>query len=833
MKYKNITLKKYQIIKHIINKYAESHNNVTPNINYDKDNKILEISGISKPINFHTDSIGIIPKGAYEVVGQVIRSKTSKGQVDKDGMNMYDSAQRIFNIANDNRQEVFDFIDANSKSSYCSCCGTNRDRNKLFYIRKIDTSDKMYQVGSSCITEYFDTSYFDLMKEISGMVEYDNTKLIGKFTDYNLIDYLALYCMFIKAGDNATLCNKKVIEVLDSCSDVSETQWASEFLSQKVANDNMISTIAKFYTAYPNYAQENNVFAIKTMQSMNEVLNNNLDIDPYYSKTNCANIAKMYISLLQDYTRDYKKYQIDLFKYNAYLVETTLSDIWEEYNHTQYKLRFDLNKQIFNVSIANASSATLRKVTITVNLDAEGNMVDAKRSKSELIDLASKVNGVVTSSVSKKKVITDLTAYKDECMTRYKNYKPVIMLNCNEMAIKVFDYANEPLVIDINAITDTEDAKLKLSNFINMSYNRQKLNLAYKDFSKKYLGNMVMAYTQSKELNLQFSCDYAEKQFLSNWPKDKSLITVSSYVDTSGKNVVIQYSRSSSSMKFPVNNIGIISGADYDIEIRIKTFIAKELGQPLNFYKKLREVKSAEDIVKSRPKKNVTRIFNAAGVSVKNLVTIPQVNILNDLNSKTIGLTVPKIGKILFNVENNNIVEENSMYCGRIVLDGHTVSTHKMFDKKTLSNAVHSLEYLIYLSDENNNLMVNREVTNSKTGVNYTYKHTLKCGTGIGILQFRIAQSGDSCNLKYGPKFIMDKIVDGDHILCMVNLNFSEDCWKNIQNGILTLNDIQRNTSVLHGQKNNHMIFGTMWINGADPQKLSNGIFTKLTGINI
>ncbi len=115
MKYKNIALKKYQIIKHIINTYAENHNNITPNISYDSANKTLEISGISRPINFNTKSIGIIPEGAYEVVGQVIRSKTSDGQVDKNGMNVYDSAQRVFNIANIDRQEVFDFISKNSR----------------------------------------------------------------------------------------------------------------------------------------------------------------------------------------------------------------------------------------------------------------------------------------------------------------------------------------------------------------------------------------------------------------------------------------------------------------------------------------------------------------------------------------------------------------------------------------------------------------------------------------------------------------------------------------------------------------------------------------------
>lgn len=833
MKYKNITLKKYQIIKHIINKYAETHDNVTPNINYDRDTEVLDISGISRPINFNTESIGIIPKGAYEVVGQVIRSRTDDGHVDEDGMNVYNSAQRVFNIANDNRQEVFDFITENSRSSYCACCGTNRDRNKLFYIRRVDTSSKMYQVGSRCITEYFDTSYFDLMKDISNVVEHEGRVSDYQFSDYNLIDYLALYCLFIKTTDNIKMCSKQVVEVLDSCEDVSETKWASEFLVQKATNFDKISAVAKFYTDYPNYAREDNMFAIKTVQSMADMLADNLNVDPYYSKSNCLNVAKMYISLLQDYASDLRKYTKDLFKYNAYLVETALSDMWNEQNHTSYKLGFALDGHVFTITIINATSPSLKNIKIVVPLTNDGNMVDESKSKSELISLIAKINKSSIVASKKIDILNTLNNYRDECITRYSTFKPTIVVKHDESTIRFFDYANEPLVLRIDeASSDIETAKLKLSTFINMSYSRQKLNTAYKEFTKRYIGNSVMAYTQSKPMNLQFSCDYAEKQFSANWPEGRSL-TVSSYVDTSNKNVVIQYNRSSSVLKLPVNNIGIISGADHDINIRIQTFIAKELNLPMPKVRKERTPKTEEEKLKNRPKKNVTRLFNSLGVSANNLVSVQRVNVLNDTAGNTLGVSTKGLGKILFSIDNGNPICENDIYKGRISLDGHLISDSKTFDKKTFINAVHAFEYLVYLSDESNNLICNLEITPTKRGKNYTYKHSLSFGSYVGTLQFRIVQIEDKFTLKYGPKFVINKTLGDDKVICTINLNFSEKCWKDIQDGVLKFDDIQRSSSVLHGQKNNNMISGVMWINDGEPQKLTNTMFSKLTGIEV
>lgn len=837
MKYKNITLKKYQIIKHIINKYAESHDNVKPVISYDKNTQILDISGISRPISFSTESIGIIPKGAYEVVGQVIRSKTDDGRVDKDGMNVYNSPQRIFNIAADSRKEVFDFIAENSKSSYCSCCGTNRDRNKLFYIRRVDTSDMMYQVGSSCITEYFDTSYFDLMKEISNVIEHEGKVSDYQFSDYNLIDYLALYCILIKTISNVKTCSRKVAEILDSCDSVAETQWAIEFDSQRAENSSKISTIAKFYIEYPDYVREDNMFAVKTVQSMAEMLKENIDVDPYYSKSNCANVAKMYLSLLSDYASDYRKYVRDLFKYNAYLVETTLSTIWEEQNKTSYKLSFELDNHTYNISIANVKSPALQKIKISVLLDDSGNMVDADKSKSELIDLAMKINQSVAVKSKKADVLDILSKYKDECISRYSNFKPTIVVNCEEPDIRFLDYANEPLVVKI--ADDIEQSKLKLMTFVNMSYSRRNMNEAYKSFSRKYSGKVLMACTQNRHMNLQFSCDYAEKQFAANWPKtsaDKfltSLRNVTSFVADGGKNIAIHYNTSSSSLKLPVNSIGTISGADYDISLRIQTFIANELGLPAPRPTKVHASKTDEEIVKLRPKKNVTRLFSAAGTSAKNLVSVRKVNVLNDNTSPTLGVSVPNIGKILFTIKDGVSVYQNDMYSGRITLDGHNVSDQKKFDKKTLINAVHALEYLVYLSDDANNLICTREATSTKNGINHTYKYNLILGNCTGNLQFRIVQNTERSILKYGPKFVVEKTVNNDRIICMINLNFNEDCWKDIQQGILKLGDIQQSSSIIHGQKNNNMVSGVMWINNGEPQKLTNEIFTKLTGIVI
>ena len=104
------------------------------------------------------------------------------------------------------------------------------------------------------------------------------------------------------------------------------------------------------------------------------------------------------------------------------------------------------------------------------------------------------------------------------------------------------------------------------------------------------------------------------------------------------------------SNKFP-NSIGIVSGADYDIDLRIRKFIAKELNLPMPRVTKVREPKTEEDKLKQRPKKNVTRLFHDAGASVKNLVMVRKVNLLNDTSGQTIGMTVNNIGKILFNIK--------------------------------------------------------------------------------------------------------------------------------------------------------------------------------------
>ena len=842
MKYENITLKKYQIIKHIINKYAESHNNVKPNISYDREAQVLDISGISTPISFTTSSIGIVPEGAYEVVGQVIRSKTVDGHIDKDGMNVYNFPQKIFNIANTNRQEVFNFISENSRSSYCACCGTSRDRNKLFYIRKVDSVDHMYQVGSSCITEHFDTSYFDLMKELSSLIEHHGMPSDYLMSDYNLIDYLTLYCMFIKTAKNIKACCKQVTEVLDSCEDIFDTEWADSFNKNRSEHVDKISAIAKFYAEYPNYIRDDNMFAIKTVQSMAEMLKDNIDIDPYYSKTNCVNIAKMYVSLLQDYAGDYRNYQADLFKYNAYLVETMLNDLWKEHNNTVYYLSFELDRQASNISykvcIPNecfkvTESSEFMGIKIVVPLDKEGKMLDENDARLKLFSLVSRINTVNTAPSSWKlgAIKKTLENYKEQCLSRYPHFKPTITCSNDKTRIRYFDYSNEPLIIEINE--DTEQAKTKLSAFINLAYNRRNLNTAYKQFIKKYTGKIHIAYTQPKSLNLQFSCDYAENQFKSNWPEDHTLSRIISHIDTAGDNIIINYNTAQSSFKLPVNALGIISGSDYDITVRIKTFIAKELGLPANFYKSIRPPKSEEDKLKVRPKKNVTRLFNSLGASANNLVSVNKVNILNDASSNTLGVSTKGLGKILFSIDNGNPICENDIYRGRISLDGHLVSDSKTFDKKTFINAVHALEYLVYLSDDSNNLICNLEITPTKRGRNYTYKHSVSLGNCTGVLQFRIVQTDDKFTLKYGPKFVIEKTLGDDKVICAINLNFNEQCWADIKQGSLKLGDIQRGSEVIHGQRNNNLISGAIWINNGESQRLTNDIFTKLTGISI
>lgn len=835
MKYDNIDVKKYQIIKHIINKYAENHDNVTPNMAYDKEAQILDISGISKPINFHTSSIGILPEGAYEVVGQVIRSKTDDGHVDMNGMNVYDSAQRIFNIANTNRQQVFNFISENSKSSYCSCCGTNRERSKLFYIRRVDANDKMYQVGSRCIKEHFDTSYFDLMKELSNVIE--NNRLADyKLADYNLIDYLTLYCMFIKDTGNIKLCSTKVISVLDSSTDLS----SEEFNAQKAKNIDKIIKIANFYRDYPNYARDDNMFAIKTVQSMAEMLQDNIDIDPYYSKSNCLKVTKMYIALLSDYASDYRKYTSDLFKYNAYLVETELTNLWKEHNHTPYYLSFELDRRASNISyrvcIPNecfkiAASSDFKNTKVIVPLDEEGKMIDENEARFKLISLVSRINNYDNSSSRNKlkHMKKTLDDYRTECLSRYSHFKPTIISEVKNSSVMFFDCANVPLAISLDE--NEELAKSKLSTFINMSYVRQNINEAYKEFSKKYLGNKQMAYTQSKQLNLQFSCDYAEKQLAANWPKDRAVPDTYSHIDSTNKNVVVYFDNSKSYLTLPVNAIGTISGADHDISVRIQTFIAEELGLPMPKVRKERTPKTEEEKLKNRPKKNVTRLFSSAGVSASNLVSMRKVNVLNDISGNTLGVSAKGLGKILFSIDHGEAICDNDIYRGRITLDGHTISDAKTFDKKTFIKAVHALEYLVYLSDDSDKMMFNIDITTTKSGTNYTYKYNVAFGNCTGTLQFRIVQSNDRFTLKYTPKLMIEKNVDGDTISLAIRPNFSETCWRDIKQGTLKLGDIQRGSGIINGQRNNNLISGTMWINNGEPQQITNDVFTKVTGI--
>jgi len=564
---------------------------------------------------------------------------------------------------------------------------------------------------------------------------------------------------------------------------------------------------------------------------MAEMLKDNIDVDPYYSKSNCLNVAKMYLSLLSDYAIDYRKYTRDLFKYNAYLVETTLTDMWNESNTSPYKLNFNLDARVFNITVINNKSIPVKNIKIVVPLDNSGNMINESKSKSELLDLLARINKATAVKSKKNDVMDILNKYKDECIARYSNFNPAIVLKHDASTIRFFDYANEPLVVNI--IDDIEQSKVKLSTFINTLYVRQNLGNAYREFSKKYNGKPVMACMQPKQMNLQFSCEYIEKQFKSNWPEDKVLSRISSHADTAGENIKVYYNKSQSLLKFPVNSIGIVSGADYDITVRIKTFIAKELGLPDNFYRNIRPPKSAEDKLKNRPKKNVTKLFASIGASASNLVSLRKINVLNDISGNTLGVSAKGIGKILVTIEDGNPICENDIYRGRILLDGHLVSDSKTFDKKTFKNAVHALEYLAYLSDDSNKLMCSIDITPTKRGNYYTYKHPLSFGNCTGVLQFRIVQENDKFALKYSPKFVVEKTLGEDKVSLAMRPNFNKECWEDIQQGILKLGDLQRGSGVINGQKNNNLICGTMWINDGEPQQITNEMFTQVTDINI
>ena len=284
MTYDDITLEKYQVMLHLVNEYAKKHDGVKPEFSYDPKEQTLEIGGISKPIVFQTNKLGLVPAGEYEVVGEVALSKDDTGKTDINGMNAYKPS--IVNISN--YPEVFDFIEVNHNSTSCACCGTNRERNNFFYIRRMDDpSHEMFQVGSTCVNNYFDRSYFNLMSTLSSIAnESDRTVIRGKTKDCNLTQYIPAYLKERDKGKTIVDTHKKAVKS-------SSTGISSK---SKNAFKTQINEILNFYRTHDVKDEYKAIF--KTIQELARMLNGDANIDPYYSATRCKEIARAYESLV-------------------------------------------------------------------------------------------------------------------------------------------------------------------------------------------------------------------------------------------------------------------------------------------------------------------------------------------------------------------------------------------------------------------------------------------------------------------------------------------------------------------------------------------------------
>ena len=826
MKYKNITTTKYQIIQHIINKYADKHDGVKPILSYDRKSQILYIGGISKPINFHTESIGLVPQGAYEVVAQAIRSKDVDGNIPCDGMTIYDSATRIFSLVDDNQQDVFDFISDNCRSSYCACCGTNRDRNNFFYIRNIDDDHNMYQVGSACIKEHFDTSYFELMKDISDAIDSDDDSLRKKLKDFNLVDYLALYNVFSETTNTIAQCHKNVVDTIGSLTDFPDAELFSKYQHQKIIDAENISSISAFYATYPDYMQKDNIFAIKTIQSMNDLVNGNIDVDPYYSKTHCMQVVKQYWDVMAAYKSDLRRYKYDLFKYNANLAQNRLIQIWRNNAKADYQITFDLNKHMLSGKVSKTNNATVNALGIDIPLSDTGEFTDELRAISDMEHFVITINDLLIGNNQWNITIADLLEWKDTCVDRSKDNKPQIFVEQTDHNLIFYDYISSPVIITSDKsgypANGIDNAKHLIEVLVNDSYLRNDLNFAYKKFSTKYFGAENYAHKLPKDFNLSFSCEYLNNKYRSSAPKADPKFNA--FINKDASAILIEYGKAVP-LKFATTKLGIISGADYDIDLKVRTFICAENGLPLPGRAKPREKVSDEVKLKNRPQKYVKRAFASGGVSSKILLSDKFVSLVNNADG-TCGVTASTLGKILFKFADGMPKydkNDTSVYLGKIYLDGCKVSDTETFDRKTLINATHALEYLVKLTDDSKP-RYKKQVKSGRTSITYRYSYPLNCGNCSGNLEFSIVDINGVYTLRSAPKFNFTTMVGNQTVTAIVNLNFTEECWNHIQSGNFEYSDIS-----LCDTK---YVSGSVWIGSNDSRQLTKDLFTTLTGLS-
>lgn len=803
MKYKDITTTKYHIIQHIINSYAENHEGTKPIISYDARSKILDIGGISKPINFNTSSIGAVPQGAYEVVAQAIRSKDDTGNIAADGMTIYDEATRIYNIVDNDRQQVFDFIDNNVQSSYCACCGTARDRSKLFYIRNINDRN-MYQVGSRCITSHFDTSYFDLLKDISEAIDSDDVTLQRKLKDYNLIDYITLYNVLSETSTTAAQCNKNVIELIGSLPTTTNTELLTKYNQQKSIIVKNISEISDFYTAYPSYMREDNMLAIHTIQSMSKLVNSNLDADPYYSKTHCMQAVKQYKDILAAYTSDLRKYRYDLFKYNSHLSQNSLIQIWRANAQADYQIIFSLNKHVLSGRVNNTDNTAVRALGIDIELSDIGEFINKDKALSDMKHFVSTINQMLGANDHWKATVQELIHWKDKCFNRYDK-SPEVFVEHDNISVIFHDYISTPLVITSDKSgqphTGMEEAKRLIGVLVNDSYLRYELNLAYKKFSTKYLGEPKYAYKQPKEFNMSFNCEYLNNKYRTSAPKADPAFCA--FISKKSSNILVEYGNSAP-LKFGTTDIGIICGADWDIDLKIRTFINAEADLPLPRRSKPREEKSTKEAAQSRPSKFVKKAFSQfKKISCDTLLSDSRVQIVNN-STGSCGVYAKDAGKIMIQMDNGSVVyadKQGNIFKGKIKIDGYQISQNHSFDTQTLTRSFHALEYLVKLTRDNKPLyMKTTKVSGDK--LHFIYSYPLTCGSCEGVLKFRITKSSDTYSIDQAPRFIFSTTLKSVPIQGALSLNFSADCWDHVYAGNLEATDIKKS----HSDS-----FGTIW----------------------
>lgn len=825
MKYKNITVTKYQIIQHIVRKYAENHDNVKSMLSYDKDSHVLSIGGISKPINFHTEDIGLVPQGAYEVVAQAIRSKDDTGHTSDDSMTIYGVGTRVFSLVDDNQQDVFDFISNNSRSSYCACCGTNRDRNNFFYIRNIG-GNKLYQVGSKCIKEHFDTSYFDLMKDISDAINNDDIELQRKLKDYNLVNYLALYNVFSESMPTIAQTHKAVLDTI-GCLPAASIDLISKYRNQLIIDAKNISAISAFYAAYPDYMQKDDILAIKTIQSMNDLVNGNINVDPYYSKTYCMQAVKQYLDVTAAYKQDLKRYNYDLFKYNANLAQNQLLQIWRDNAQADYQISFSLNKRTLSGRTNATNNVIVNALGVDIQLSDTGEFVDEIHAISDMEHFISTVNELLTAGDQWSTIVKELLQWKAQCVDRVKTDRPQLFVEKTNSSLTLYDYISSPLVIlsdkSGQPVNGIDVVKRQIEVLVNDSYLRNDLNLAYKKFSTKYFGTENYAHKVPKDFNLSFSCEYLNNKYRSSAPKADPKFNA--FINKDASAVLIEYGKAIP-LKFATTKLGIISGADYDIDLKVRTFICAENGLPLPSRAKPREKVSDDVKLKNRPQKYIKRAFASGGVSSKILLSDKSVTLVNN-SEGTCGVTASTSGKskILFKFAcgmPKYDKNDTSVYLGKIYLDGYKISGTGSFDRKTLINATHALEYLVKLTD-GSKPKYKKKFKAGSNSITYRYSYPLSCGKCSGTLEFSIVDINGVCTIKSSPRFTFTGVANNQPVTALVNLTFTEECWDHIQSGKLEYSDIS-----LNGAK---YISGSVWVGSTDVQKITRKLFTDLTGL--